>query len=73
MDRHKTTRRNIGDMLQAWGNERFRSLENWVVLRQSLNCLSLVFFWCFEEEKVILASDEVVGEESMRLCKPFVC
>lgn len=73
MDQHKTTRRNIGDMLQAWGNERFRSLEHWVVLRQSVNCLSLVFFWCFEEEKVILASDEVVGEESMRLCKPFVC
>lgn len=64
---------NIGGMLQAWGNERFRSSEHRVVLRQSVNCLSLAFFWCFEEEKVILALDEVVGEESMGLCKPFVC
>jgi isopenicillin N synthase-like dioxygenase len=64
---------NIGDMLQAWSNEKFRSSEHRVVLKQPANRFSLAFFWCFEDEKVILAPDDVVGEGNMRLYNPFVC
>lgn len=64
---------NVGEMLQAWSNERLWSSEHRVVLRQPVNRLSLAFFWCFEHEKVILAPDEVVGEQSDRLYKPFLC
>ncbi|XP_062156185.1 gibberellin 20-oxidase-like protein [Alnus glutinosa] len=64
---------NIGDMLQAWSNEKLRSSEHRVILKQPANRFSLAFFWCFEDEKVILAPDEVVGEEKKRLYKPFVC
>ncbi|EEF50529.1 gibberellin 20-oxidase-like protein [Ricinus communis] len=64
---------NIGDMLQAWSNEKFRSSEHQVVLKQSANRLSLAFFWCFEDQKVISAPDEVVGEGCGRIYKPFVC
>ncbi|XP_031275806.1 gibberellin 20-oxidase-like protein [Pistacia vera] len=64
---------NIGDMLQAWSNEKFRSSEHRVILKRPANRLSLAFFWCFEDEKVILAPDEVVGEGNMKLYKPFVC
>ncbi|KAI3444547.1 hypothetical protein Pfo_001212 [Paulownia fortunei] len=64
---------NIGDMLQAWSNERLRSSEHRVVLKKPVNRFSLAFFWCFEDEKVILAPDEVVGQEHTRIYKPFVC
>ncbi|TXG62877.1 hypothetical protein EZV62_009871 [Acer yangbiense] len=66
---------NVGDMLQAWSNEKFRSSEHRVVLKQPVNRLSLAFFWCFEDEKMILAPDEVVVGEGdiMRLYEPFVC
>ncbi|PIA49399.1 hypothetical protein AQUCO_01300308v1 [Aquilegia coerulea] len=64
---------NVGDMMQAWSNGRLRSSEHRVVLKQSRNRLSLAFFWCFEDEKVIFAPDEVVGEGKMRNYKPFVC
>ncbi|GMY09175.1 gibberellin 20-oxidase-like protein [Fagus crenata] len=64
---------NIGDMLQAWSNEKFRSSEHRVVLKQPANRFSLAFFWCFEDEKVILAPDDVVGEGNVRLYNPFVC
>lgn len=64
---------NIGDMLQAWSNDRFRSSEHRVVLKRPVNRFSLAFFWCFEDEKVISAPEEVVGEESSRLYQPFVC
>ena len=64
---------NIGDMLQAWSNEKFRSSEHRVVLKQPANRFSLAFFWCFEDEKVIIAPDEVVGEGNVRLYIPFVC
>ncbi|KAA8516047.1 hypothetical protein F0562_019226 [Nyssa sinensis] len=64
---------NIGDMLQAWSNEKLRSSEHRVVLKQLTNRFSLAFFWCFEDEKVILAPDEVVGEGYARIYKPFVC
>lgn len=64
---------NIGDMLQAWSNEKFRSSEHRVVLKQPVNRFSLAFFWCFEDEKMILAPDEVVGEGHARIYKPFVC
>lgn len=64
---------NIGDMLQAWSNDKLRSSEHRVVLKKPVNRFSLVFFWCFEDEKVILAPDEVVGEENLRIYKPFVC
>ncbi|XP_059654221.1 gibberellin 20-oxidase-like protein [Cornus florida] len=64
---------NIGDMLQAWSNEKLRSSEHRVVLKQLVNRFSLAFFWCFEDEKVIMAPEDVVGEGKMRLYKPFAC
>ncbi|KAG8391830.1 hypothetical protein BUALT_Bualt01G0227800 [Buddleja alternifolia] len=64
---------NIGDMLQAWSNERLRSSEHRVVLKKVVNRFSLAFFWCFEDEKVIFSPDEVVGKENARIYKPFVC
>ncbi|KAM3221250.1 hypothetical protein P3L10_020518 [Capsicum annuum] len=63
---------NIGDMLQAWSNDKLRSSEHRVILKKPVSCFSLVFFCCFENEKVILAPDEVVGEENSRIYKPFV-
>ncbi|XP_071722894.1 gibberellin 20-oxidase-like protein [Rutidosis leptorrhynchoides] len=67
---------NIGDMLQAWSNDELRSSEHRVVLNQPLNRFSLAFFWCFEDDKVISAPDEVVGSELLgnrRVYKPFLC
>lgn len=64
---------NIGDMLQAWSNDRFRSSEHRVVLKKLVNRFSLAFFWCFEDEKVISAPDEVVGKGNTRFYSPFVC
>lgn len=64
---------NIGDMLQAWSNDKLRSSEHRVVLKHHENRFSLSFFWCFEDDKVILAPDEVVGEGNKRKYKPFVC
>lgn len=64
---------NIGDMLQAWSNEKLRSCQHRVVLKKLVNRFSLAFFWCFENEKVILAPDEVVEEGEARFYKPFVC
>ncbi|KAF5811620.1 putative gibberellin 3-beta-dioxygenase [Helianthus annuus] len=64
---------NIGDLLQAWSNDKLISSEHRVVLKKPVNRLSIAFFWCFEDEKVILAPNEVAGNEDMRLYKPFVC
>ena len=64
---------NIGDMLQAWSNDRLRSSEHRVVLKHPVNRFSLAFFWCFEDEKVILTPDEVVGEGNKRMYNPFLC
>ncbi|XP_057454616.1 gibberellin 20-oxidase-like protein [Lotus japonicus] len=64
---------NIGDMMQAWSNDKLRSSEHRVVLKQPMNRFSLAFFWCFEDEKVVLAPEEVVGEGNKRVYSPFVC
>ncbi|KAL6128721.1 hypothetical protein ACLB2K_072076 [Fragaria x ananassa] len=64
---------NVGDMFQAWSNEKLRSSEHRVILRQPVNRFSLAFFWCFEDQKVISAPDDVVGEENVRIYEPFVC
>ncbi|KAK7295083.1 hypothetical protein RJT34_17986 [Clitoria ternatea] len=65
---------NIGDMLQAWSNDKLRSSEHRVVLKHKvMNRFSLAFFWCFEDEKVVLAPDEVVDEWNKRKYKPFAC
>lgn len=64
---------NIGDLMQAWSNGRLRSSEHRVVLRRRVNRFSLAFFWCFEDEKEILAPEGVVGEGNLRQYKPFVC
>ncbi|KAI3741306.1 hypothetical protein L1987_58978 [Smallanthus sonchifolius] len=64
---------NIGDLLQAWSNDKLVSSEHRVVLRKPVNRLSIAFFWCFEDEKVILAPNEVAGNEDTRLYQPFVC
>lgn len=63
---------NVGDMLQAWSNDHVRSSEHRVILRRA-NRFSLAFFWCFEDEKVISAPDNVVGKENKRIYEPFVC
>ncbi|KAF4385369.1 gibberellin 20-oxidase-like protein [Cannabis sativa] len=67
---------NIGDLMQAWSNGKLRSSEHRVVLRRLVNRFSLAFFWCFEDQKVIYAPNEVVGgceEHNLRLYKPFLC
>ncbi|CAL9007171.1 unnamed protein product [Prunus brigantina] len=64
---------NIGDMFQAWSNEKLRSSEHRVILKQPVNRFSLAYFWCFEDEKVIFAPDDVVGEDNVRIYKPFIC
>ncbi|GFP84811.1 gibberellin 20 oxidase 1-b [Phtheirospermum japonicum] len=63
---------NIGDLLHAWTNGEFRSSEHRVVLRKNVpSRFSVAFFWCFEDEKVIFAPEEVVGD--FRVYKAFVC
>ncbi|PKI39990.1 gibberellin 20-oxidase-like protein isoform X2 [Punica granatum] len=62
---------NIGDLLQAWSNDRLRSSEHRVMLKAPRNRLSLAFFWCFEDDKAVTSPDEVVGEGSVKLYKPF--
>ncbi|XP_021677123.2 gibberellin 20-oxidase-like protein [Hevea brasiliensis] len=64
---------NIGDLMHAWSNGKLRSSEHRVVLKRYVNRFSLAFFWCFEDEKVILAPNEVVGEGNFMMYKPFVC
>lgn len=64
---------NIGDLMQAWSNGKLRSSEHRVVLKQCVNRFSLAFFWCFEDDKVIDALNEVVGEGNVRVYNPFVC
>lgn len=64
---------NIGDMMQAWSNDKLRSSEHRVLLKQPLNRFSLAFFWCFEDEKLVMAPDQVVGEGNKRMYNPFVC
>ncbi|KAG8476797.1 hypothetical protein CXB51_030701 [Gossypium anomalum] len=64
---------NIGDLMQAWSNGRLRSSEHRVVLRRSRNRFSLAFFWCFEDEKEVIAPNEIVGNGNPRIYQPFVC
>ncbi|KAL7003421.1 hypothetical protein U1Q18_004578 [Sarracenia purpurea var. burkii] len=64
---------NIGDLMQAWSNGKLRSSEHRVVLKQPVFRFSLAFFWCFEDDKLVLAPDEVVGERNLRIYKPFFC
>ncbi|CAK9328847.1 unnamed protein product [Citrullus colocynthis] len=65
---------NIGDLLQAWSNDRLRSSEHRVVLRRpAINRFSIAFFWGFEDEKVVSAPEELVGDGGERLYTPFVC
>lgn len=64
---------NIGDLMQAWSNGRLRSSEHRVILKRPVNRLSLAFFWCFEDEKLVLAPDEVVGEGNPRAYEAFIC
>ncbi|XP_057440369.1 gibberellin 20-oxidase-like protein [Lotus japonicus] len=64
---------NIGDILQAWSNDKLRSSEHRVVLKHPVSRFSLAFFWCVEDDKVILAPDDVIGEGNKMKYKPFVC
>ncbi|PKU80231.1 gibberellin 20-oxidase-like protein [Dendrobium catenatum] len=64
---------NIGDLLQAWSNGRLRSSEHRVVLKHCVNRFSMAFFWCFEDEKVIKAPEDLVGKENSRMYPPFIC
>lgn len=64
---------NIGDLMQAWSNGKLRSSEHRVMLKQCMNRFSLAFFWCFEDDKVIDAPNEVVGGWDVRVYNPFVC
>ncbi|KAK9103640.1 hypothetical protein Sjap_020894 [Stephania japonica] len=64
---------NVGDLMHAWSNGRLKSSEHRVVLKRNVNRIALAFFWCFEDEKVIWAPEEVVGEGNARFYMPFVC
>ncbi|XP_073064315.1 gibberellin 20-oxidase-like protein [Primulina eburnea] len=64
---------NIGDLMEAWSNGKFRSSEHRVILKQNVRRFSIAFFWCFEDEKTISAPHEIVGEGNLRLYKPFLC
>ncbi|KAK3227421.1 hypothetical protein Dsin_007283 [Dipteronia sinensis] len=65
---------NVGDLMQAWSNGRLRSSEHRVVLKRFVNRLSVAFFWCFEDDKVILAPEEVVvGDGCSRTYRSFTC
>ncbi|XP_072968343.1 gibberellin 20-oxidase-like protein [Typha angustifolia] len=64
---------NVGDLMQAWSNGRMRSSAHRVMLTKPVTRLSQAFFWCFEDEKVISAPDEVVGDGNERIYRPFVC
>ncbi|XP_071735593.1 gibberellin 20-oxidase-like protein [Rutidosis leptorrhynchoides] len=67
---------NIGDLMQAWSNGKLRSSEHRVVLKEpNKNRFSLAFFWCFEDDKLVFAPDEVVGGDNSKLrgYKPFLC
>ncbi|KAK5782746.1 gibberellin 20-oxidase-like protein [Gossypium arboreum] len=64
---------NIGDLMQAWSNGRLRSSEHRVVLTRSQNRFSLAFFWCFEDEKEVIAPNEILGNGNPRIYQPFVC
>ncbi|ESQ43443.1 hypothetical protein EUTSA_v10014098mg [Eutrema salsugineum] len=68
---------NVGDLLHAWTNGRLRSSQHRVVLKRRGfvgNRFSLAFFWCFDDEKVVFAPDEVVGDcESERVFRSFKC
>ncbi|KAE8727050.1 hypothetical protein F3Y22_tig00005929pilonHSYRG00111 [Hibiscus syriacus] len=59
--------------MQAWSNGRLRSSEHRVVLRRFRNRFSLAFLWCFEDQRVIVAPDEIVGTGNPRIYSPFVC
>ncbi|KAM0034260.1 putative gibberellin 3-beta-dioxygenase [Helianthus debilis subsp. tardiflorus] len=67
---------NIGDLLHAWSNGKLRSSEHRVILKerrsQNRSRVSLAFFWCFEDNKAVLAPNEVVGD-GFRCYKPFLC
>nr|XP_043615480.1 gibberellin 20-oxidase-like protein isoform X2 [Erigeron canadensis] len=65
---------NIGDLLHAWSNGMLRSSEHRVILKEckNRNRFSLAFFWCFEDDKVISAPNEVVGND-FRAYEPFLC
>ncbi|XP_022141253.1 gibberellin 20-oxidase-like protein [Momordica charantia] len=62
---------NIGDFMQAWSNERLRSAEHRVVLRQNVKRFSMSFFWSYVDDREIYAPSEVVGEGNVRLYRPF--
>ncbi|RID74465.1 hypothetical protein BRARA_B01563 [Brassica rapa] len=68
---------NVGDLLHAWTNGRLRSSQHRVVLKRHSfvdNRFSLAFFWCFEDQKVVFAPDEVVGGgEGGRVFRSFKC
>uniref|UniRef100_A0A6J1CI26 Gibberellin 20-oxidase-like protein isoform X1 n=1 Tax=Momordica charantia TaxID=3673 RepID=A0A6J1CI26_MOMCH len=62
---------NIGDFMQAWSNERLRSAEHRVVLRQNVKRFSMAFFWSYVDDEEIYAPSEVVGEGNVRLYRTF--
>ncbi|XP_074321531.1 gibberellin 20-oxidase-like protein [Silene latifolia] len=64
---------NLGDMFEAWSNGMLRSSEHRVMLSKRRNRLCLAFFWSFEDDKVIFAPQEVVGDGNSREFRAFVC
>lgn len=68
---------NVGDLLHAWTNARLRSSQHRVVLKRHTfvgNRFSLAFFWCFDDQKVVFAPDEVAGGgEYGRVFRSFKC
>ncbi|CAH8305978.1 unnamed protein product [Eruca vesicaria subsp. sativa] len=68
---------NVGDLLHAWTNGQLRSSQHRVVLKRHSsvgNRFSLAFFWCFDDQKVVFAPDEVVeGGKGGRVFRSFKC
>ncbi|XP_010539121.1 PREDICTED: gibberellin 20 oxidase 2 [Tarenaya hassleriana] len=63
---------NVGDLLHAWSDGRLRSSQHRVVMnrRSFTNRFSVAFFWCFADEKVVYAPDDVAG---VRVFRSFTC
>ncbi|KAF8114875.1 hypothetical protein N665_0032s0007 [Sinapis alba] len=68
---------NVGDLLHAWTNGQLRSSQHRVVLKRHGfvgNRFSLAFFWCFDDQKVVFAPEEIVGGgEGGRVFRSFKC
>ncbi|KAG6555681.1 hypothetical protein Mapa_002918 [Marchantia paleacea] len=69
--RHDAFVINIGDVLQAWTNGRFRSVEHRVLVNKTQPRLSLVFFYAPPLDCEISAPEKFIDADNPRLYKSF--